>query len=160
MWCFPLLPINWVTFHQPRKSNSQSLQSLSPDLPLGQVGGDYTSLILLPPSTVLLLSCRAYIGSHHLQKYWRFLTNRHCNTQVLLYNCQLFNDFMILWSNTYSNSRAESLVLSSQLGTLGDQEEIPDDLFREYPVTLNFSFPTVCQCRTGSFEPSTTPSSM
>ena len=44
-----------------------------------------------------------------------------------------------------SNSRAESLVLSSQLGELGGggDVEISENLFREHPVSLNFSFPTV-----------------
>ena len=42
-----------------------------------------------------------------------------------------------------SNSRAESLVLSSQLHGLRE-DEVPDNLFRDNPITLNFSFPVVC----------------
>ncbi|CAI8057699.1 hypothetical protein GBAR_LOCUS31430, partial [Geodia barretti] len=41
--------------------------------------------------------------------------------------------------HVYSNSRAESLVLSSQLVGLSE-DKIPVDLFRDNPITLNFSF--------------------
>ena len=42
----------------------------------------------------------------------------------------------------HSKSRAESLVLSSQLGRL-DKGDIPGNLFRGNPITLKFTFP-VC----------------
>ena len=49
---------------------------------------------------------------------------------------------MVLSCVPHSKSRAESLVLSSQLGRL-DKGDIPGNLFRGNPITLNFTFP-VC----------------
>lgn len=51
------------------------------------------------------------------------------------------------WCTTIcSNGRMVSLVLSSQLVGLGTHN-ISDDIFREDPITLNFTFPTVCSGR-------------
>jgi hypothetical protein len=49
-------------------------------------------------------------------------------------------DFLPSNTSVLNNSRAESLVLSSQIGGL-NQPDIPDNLFQENPITLNFSFP-------------------
>ncbi|CAI7992619.1 Latrophilin-like protein LAT-2 [Geodia barretti] len=48
-------------------------------------------------------------------------------------------DFLPINTSVLSNGKTESLVISTQFGAL-DQEDSPNDTFKDSPITFNFSF--------------------
>ena len=65
------------------------------------------------------------------------MVHRHLGISVHTVLCkECFNELLL---STFSNSRSASLVISSQFRGFY-QRDIPDNIFMENPIILNFSF--------------------